>query len=95
MPATTDHPGGAGEFGCGVTQAAVACAYAGREVGCPQGAAALVLARSRPCRPGPDDPRAGRPAGRARTGEGPQVALMVFFVLVAALCVELAAHAAR
>ena len=28
MPPTTNDPGGAGEFGCGVTQAAVACAYA-------------------------------------------------------------------
>ncbi|MGH8862007.1 MAG: molybdopterin cofactor-binding domain-containing protein, partial [Jatrophihabitantaceae bacterium] len=28
MPDTTGDPGGAGEFGCGVTQAAVACAYA-------------------------------------------------------------------
>lgn len=25
--ATTDHPGGAGELACGVTQAAVACAF--------------------------------------------------------------------
>ena len=32
LPATTDHPGGAGELGCGVSQAAVACAYA-RAVG--------------------------------------------------------------
>jgi isoquinoline 1-oxidoreductase beta subunit len=32
MPATTDHPGGAGELGCGVSQAAAACAY-GRAVG--------------------------------------------------------------
>jgi isoquinoline 1-oxidoreductase beta subunit len=28
MPNTTSTPGGAGELGCGVTQAAVACAYA-------------------------------------------------------------------
>jgi isoquinoline 1-oxidoreductase beta subunit len=28
MPNTTSAPGGAGELGCGVTQAAVACAYA-------------------------------------------------------------------
>jgi isoquinoline 1-oxidoreductase subunit beta len=28
MPATTSTPGGAGEFACGVSQAAVACAYA-------------------------------------------------------------------
>ena len=32
MPATTNQPGGAGELACGVTQAAVACAYA-RAVG--------------------------------------------------------------
>lgn len=32
MPATTDQPGGAGELGCGVSQAAAACAYA-RAVG--------------------------------------------------------------
>jgi isoquinoline 1-oxidoreductase beta subunit len=30
MPATTDHPGGAGELGCGVAQAAYAYAYADR-----------------------------------------------------------------
>ena len=28
MPNSTSSPGGAGELGCGVTQAAVACAYA-------------------------------------------------------------------